>query len=262
MPYVDLPAGRCFYRFDGSEDAPVLVLSNSLGTDHRMWQPQLPALTRRCRVLRYDTRGHGGSEAPAGPYTMAELGRDALDLLDALGIVRASFCGLSMGGMVGMWLAANAPERVDRLMLCNTAALLGPPQRWDARIAAIRASGMAAIATGVVAGWFTADYSAREPDVIARMRETLANTPAEGYIACCEAIRDMDQRALLARIQAPTLVIAGAHDAATPPADGRALADAIANACYVEVSAAHLSNIEAANAFTDAIIRFLTGEAA
>ncbi len=157
MPYVDLPAGRCFYRFDGSEDAPVLVLSNPLGTAHRMWQPQLPALTRRCRVLRYDTRGHGGSEAPAGPYTMAELGRDALDLLDALGIVRASFCGLSMGGMVGMWLAANAPERVDRLMLCNTAALLGPPQRWDARTAAIRASGLAALATGVGAGWCTPD---------------------------------------------------------------------------------------------------------
>ncbi|HEX2350978.1 MAG TPA: 3-oxoadipate enol-lactonase [Ktedonobacterales bacterium] len=259
MPIIDLPAGRCFYRFDGLEDAPVLMLSSSLGTDHRMWEPQTPALMRRYRVLRYDTRGHGGTDAPAGPYAMAELGCDARDLLDALGVARASFCGLSMGGMVGMWLAANAPDRVDRLMLCNTAALLGPPQRWDARIAAIRAGGMAAIASGVVAGWFTADYSAREPDVIAQMRETLTNTPAEGYIACCEAVRDMDQRALLARIQAPTLVIAGAHDAATPPADGRALADAIAGARYVELVAAHLSNIEAADAFTDAIIRFLTG---
>jgi 3-oxoadipate enol-lactonase len=260
MPYVDLPSGRFFYRYDGPRDAPLLALSNSLGTDYRMWEPQLAALTRRFRVLRYDSRGHGASVAPAGPYTMEGLGRDARDLFDALGIARASFCGLSMGGMVGMWLAANTPERVERLLLCNTAAQMGPPSFWDARIAAVRAGGMRAIAAGVVARWFTADFAAREPQVIERMEQTLAHTPAEGYIACCAAIRDMDQRALLAHIQAPTLVIAGAHDTAATPADGRFLAQSIAGVRLVELDAAHLSNIEAAGAFTDVALRFLTGD--
>lgn len=259
MPYIDLPSGRFFYRFDGPDDAPVVALSNSLGTDHHMWEPQLPALTQRFRTLRYDARGHGASAAPPGPYTMDGLGRDALDLLAALGIARASFCGLSMGGMAGMWLAANAPEMVERLILCNTAAQMGPPQFWDARIAAARAGGMRAIADGVVARWFTTDFATREPAVIERMRAALANTSAEGYIACCGAIRDMDQRGLLARIQAPTLVIAGAHDAAATPADGRFLAGAIAGARYIELDAAHLSNIEATSAYNDAILRFLEG---
>lgn len=260
MPYVDLPSGRFFYRFDGPADAPTLALANSLGTDHRMWEPQRAAFTRRFHTLRYDSRGHGASAAPAGPYTMDALGRDALDLIEALGIARASFCGLSMGGMVGMWLAANAPERVDRLILCNTAAQMGPPTFWDARIAAVRAGGMPAIAEGVVARWFTPEFVAREPEVIERMEQTLVAISAEGYIACCEAIRDMDQRALLARIRAPTLVIAGAHDAAATPADGRFLAASIAGARSVELEAAHLSNIEAAGAFTDAVLRFLTGD--
>ncbi|MGH2504802.1 MAG: 3-oxoadipate enol-lactonase [Ktedonobacterales bacterium] len=260
MPYVDLPSGRFLYRFDGPDDAPVLALANSLGTDHRMWEPQLAALTRRYRVLRCDSRSHGASAAPAGPYTMDMLGRDARDLFDALGIARTSFCGLSMGGMVGMWLAANAPARVERLLLCNTAAQMGPPSFWDARIAGVRAGGMRAIAAGVVARWFTADFAAREPEVIERMEQTLAHTPADGYIACCAAIRDMDQRALLARIQAPTLVIAGAHDTAATPEDGRFLAQSIAGARYAELDAAHLSNIEAAGAFTDAVLRFLTGD--
>lgn len=257
MPYIDLPSGRFFYRFDGPDDAPVVALSNSLGADHRMWEPQLPALTQRFRALRYDTRGHGASAAPAGPYTIDDLGRDVRDLLAALGIARASFCGLSLGGMAGMWLAANAPDVVERLILCNTAAQMGPPAFWDARIAAARAGGLRAIAEGVVARWFTPEFATREPAVVERMRATLADTSAEGYVACCEAIRDMDLRSLLARIQAPTLVIAGAHDAAATPADGRLLADAIAEARYIEMDAAHLSNIEAADAFNDAVMRFL-----
>ncbi|HEX8035868.1 MAG TPA: 3-oxoadipate enol-lactonase [Ktedonobacterales bacterium] len=261
MPYVTLPSGDFFYRYDGSLDGPLLVLSHSLGTDHSMWEPQLPAFTRDFRVLRYDSRGHGRSAVPPGPYTIEDLGQDVLDLYDALGIRRAHFCGLSMGGMVGMWLAANAPDRVDRLVLCNTAARLGPPELWDARIEAIRAGGMPAIVSAALERWFTPAFMNRSPEVIGHMGQSLANTSAEGYIACCEAIRDMDQRAILPGIRAKTLVIAGELDVSTPPADGRFLASSIPGAAYLELAAAaHLSNIEAAGSFTDAVLRFLLGE--
>lgn len=259
MPYVTLPSGNFFYRYDGPTDGPLLVLSHSLGTDHSMWEPQLPAFTRVFRVLRYDSRGHGASAVTPGPYTIKDLGQDVLDLYDALGIRRAHFCGLSMGGMVGMWLAANAPDRVDRLMLCNTAARLGPPQIWDTRIEAIRAGGMSAIVPAALGRWFTAAFMSGSPVVIGRMGQILSNTPAEGYIACCEAIRDMDQRAILPNIRAKTLVIAGELDATTTPTDGRFLASSIPGATYAELAAAHLSNIEAAGPFTDAVLRFLVG---
>lgn len=259
MPHVELPAGPFFYRYDGPHDAPLLVLSNSLGTDHSMWDKQLPVFTRHFRVLRYDSRGHGASAAPAGPYTIEDLGQDVIHLYQALGITRAHYCGLSMGGMVGMWLAANAPERVDRLALCNTAARLGPPQLWDARIEAVRAGGMPVIVSAVLERWFNAAFIRQANGAIDHMRQVLANTSAEGYIACCEAIRDMDQRATLSRIRAATLVIAGALDAVSPPTDGHFLANAIAGARYVELNAAHLSNIEAADAFTETVVRFLTG---
>lgn len=259
MPYVELPSGTFFYRFDGPVDAPLLTLSNSLGTDHSMWEAQLPAFMRHFRILRYDSRGHGASTTPLGPYAIEDLGQDVLHLYEALGITRAHFCGLSMGGMVGMWLAANAPERVDRLTLCNTAALLGPPQLWDARIEAIHARGMPAIAQSVMARWFTPPFIGQASSVIDQMRQVLVNTSAEGYTGCCEAIRDMDQRAILSRIQAPTLVIAGALDTATTPEDGRFLAISITGARYIELPVAHLSNIEAAEAFNDAVVRFLTG---
>lgn len=258
MPYIELPAGRFFYREDGPEDAEPLLLSNSLGTDHTMWDAQIPALTRHFRVVRYDGRGHGASAVPVGPYTIADLGQDVVALYEALGIQRAHFCGLSLGGMVGMWLAANAPERVDRLALCNTAARLGPPEYWDARIEAVRAGGMSAIVSAVLARWFTGAFMSQFPTEIERVRQVFANTPAAGYIACCEAIRDMDQRASLPRIQTQTLVIAGAFDAATPPEDSRFLATSIPNARYEELPTAHLSNIEAAAAFTDAVVFAIT----
>ncbi|HEU0027684.1 MAG TPA: 3-oxoadipate enol-lactonase [Ktedonobacterales bacterium] len=260
MPHVELPSGTFFYRYDGQHDAPLLVLSNSLGTGHSMWDKQLPVFARHFRVLRYDSRGHGASAAPAGPYTIEDLGQDVIHLYQALGISRAHYCGLSMGGMVGMWLAANAPERVDRLALCNTAARLGPPQLWGARIKAVRVGGMPAIVSAVLVRWFTASFMSRANGVIEHMRQVLANTSAEGYIACCAAIRDMDQRAILSRIRATTLVIAGTLDAASAPADGRFLANSIAGARYVELNAAHLTNIEAADAFTDTVVRFLTGD--
>jgi 3-carboxy-cis,cis-muconate cycloisomerase len=255
--FSEVDGARLHYRIDGAERAPVLVLSNSLGTDLAMWEPQIPALLRAFRVLRYDTRGHGTSADAPGPYSIERLGRDVVGLLDSLGIERAHFCGLSMGGMIGMWLGVHAPGRLHRLVLANTAARIGIPDNWNARIDKVRAGGMAAISQAVVERWFTPGYIAEHPDRIVAMRQMLERTPAQGYVACCAAVRDMDQRDAVAAIGAPTLVIAGTHDVATPVADGRFLADRIEGAAYAEIDAAHLSNIEAAPAFTTALLAFL-----
>ena len=242
---------------DGAADAPVLVLSNSLGTNLSMWEPQMAELSRGFRVLRYDTRGHGESSVTPGSYSIERLGRDVVALLDRLAIESAHFCGLSLGGMTGMWLAIHAPTRVFRLALCNTAAYMAPADLWNGRIDQVRGGGMDAIVESVLARWFTPAFLARSPDIAASVRQMVLATPADGYIACCAAIRDMDQREAIAGISAPTLVIAGTHDPATPPADGRFIADRIEGARYVELPAAHLSNIEAARDFTAALLDFL-----
>jgi 3-oxoadipate enol-lactonase len=262
MPFVDAGGTRIFHRFDGKPGAPPLVLSNSLGTNLGMWDPQVEALAGRFRVVRYDSRGHGQSAAPPGPYRIEELGRDLLGLLDALGLPRVRFCGLSKGGMVGMWLASHAPERVERLVLCNTSAHLGPPELWNARIEAVRASGMEAVAPQVLDRWFTGEFRARAPEAVEKVRRMLLSTPAEGYAACCAAIRDMDQRESIASIRAPTLVVVGSRDPATPPEHGRAIAVRIRGARVVELPAAHLSNVEAAEGFTAAVLDFLSGRGA
>ncbi len=258
MPSIQVFGVQVHYRLDGAADAPLLMLSNSLGTDVSMWEAQLPSLTQRFRVLRYDTRGHGGSAVTPGPYSIELLGRDALGLLDALRLERVRFCGLSMGGMIGMWLGIHAPERVDKLALCNTAALIGPADRWNTRIEAVRSRGMDSIATGVLGGWCTAEFVARAPEEMQRLRAVLVATPPAGYIACCEAVRDADQREAAAQIRIPTLVLSGTYDQATPPADARFLAKTIAGARYIELPAAHLSNIEAAEDFSAALRRFMS----
>lgn len=262
MPFADVDGLRIHHELDGPAAGPVLVLSSSLGTDHRLWTPQLPALAERFRVLRYDMRGHGTSSVPPGPWDVAALGRDVLGLLDRLAIREVSFCGLSLGGMIGMWLGVNAPERIHRLVLANTAARIGPPATWDARIAAVEQGGLVAVADGVLGRWFTPGFRAAQPGEVERARGMLLATPPAGYAAACGAIRDMDQRSAVAGIRAPTLVIAGASDEATPPADGRFLAERIPGARYVELAAAHLSNVEAAEPFTRAVVRFLSGEEA
>lgn len=257
MPMIEADNAPIHYRVEGQAGAPVVVLSHSLGTTLGMWDPQMPALAERFRVLRYDSRGHGESGVTPGPYTIEGLGRHVIAVLDGLGIQRASFCGLSMGGMVGMWLGAHAPERVEKLVLCNTAARIGPPEFWNTRIESVRTHGMDPIATPVLGRWFSPAFHERMPDAIGRMRRMLVETPVEGYVACCAAIRDADLREVLPRIQARTLVIAGTHDAATPPADGRFLAEKIQGARYVELAAAHLSNIEAVERFTAEVAAFL-----
>jgi 3-oxoadipate enol-lactonase len=259
MPFARLSDVRLHYRIDGEAASPPLLLSNSLGTSLAMWEPQMSALAARFRVVRYDSRGHGQSEVTPGPYTIDQLAKDALALLDALSIARAHVCGLSMGGGVAMWLGIHAPDRVDRLVLANTGAKIGTPDMWNARIDAVRGGGTAAIASAVLARFFTPQAVAQPTPLIEQVRKTFEATSAEGYVACCAAVRDMDQRHLLARIHAPTLVITGSDDVSTPPENGRYIADHVRRAHYVELAAPHLSNIQAASAFTHAVLQFLSG---
>lgn len=244
------------YRLDGEDGRPVVLLSNSLGTTLGMWEPQMAALGNRFRVLRYDSRGHGGSGAPPGPYTIERLGRDALALLEALGLERVRFAGVSKGGMVGMWLGANAGHRLERLVIANSAAQIGAPETWNERIATVRAKGMAAIVPGVIERWFTARFQKAQPDVVAGIAAMLEATPVEGYAACCAAVRDQDQREAIRAIGVPTLVIGGTHDLATPFEKAQEIATAIPGARLVELDAAHLSNIEQAEAFDRHLLDF------
>ena len=257
MPFAQLADVRLHYELEGDPQLPVLMLCNSLGTTLEMWTPQLAAFLAHFRVLRYDTRGHGQSEVTPGEYSIARLGADALALLDHLGIRRVSFCGLSMGGMTGMWLGANHPDRIDRLVLANTGAKVGDPSVWAARFEAVRAGGMAAVTPGVLDRWFTARYQRLSPGEVQKVRAMLLATSPDGYVANGAAVRDMDQRAILARITAPTLVIGGTYDGSTPPELGRAVAQAIEGARYLELDAAHLSNWEQAGAFSAAVLSFL-----
>lgn len=257
MPFAELADVKLHYRFDGDESLPVLVLSNSLGTSLDMWQPQIPALTQRFRVLRYDTRGHGQSSVTEGPYSIAQLGGDVIALLDHLGLQRVHFCGLSMGGITGMWLGVHHGDRLDKLILCNTAAYIGPPENWTNRAAAVERDGVASIAAAVVDKWLTPDFAAQQADLVQTLRTMLGATDARGYAANCRAVRDSDLRNDVQRIATPTLVIAGTGDIPTPPADGRYLAETIPGARYVELYAAHLSNLQQVEGFNQAVLEFL-----
>jgi 3-oxoadipate enol-lactonase len=251
------------YEASGPATAPVLVLAGSLGTDRSMWDPQVAPLASRFRVVRYDLRGHGESPVPPAPYSVADLGEDLLALLDRLEIERASLCGLSIGGMTSMWVAARAPERVERMVLCSTTAWFGSAASaaYAERAAIVRERGLEELADSVVARWFTAKFREAERDVVARMRRILVATPPEGYAGCCEAIAAMDLRPELSSISVPTLVVAAEDDPATPPQHGRAVADGIAGAAFTVVpSAAHLASIERAELVTTLLLRFLHPE--
>jgi 3-oxoadipate enol-lactonase len=224
-----------------------------------MWEPQLSELTQHFRVLRYDRRGHGRSEIPPGPYTADDFGRDLLELLDSLEIERISFCGLSMGGMVGMWLGVNVPERLDRLALTCTAARFGTPEIWVERAAAVREAGSAdVLADGAMERWFSPGFHEAHPETVARFREMVASTPAEGYAACCDALRDFDYRDRLGEIGAPTLVVSAALDPATPPTDGELIAASIPGARLVVIDdTAHLANVEQPETYTHTVLDHL-----
>jgi 3-oxoadipate enol-lactonase len=248
---------RLRVRIDGQEHAPVLVLSNSLGSRLEMWMPQVAAFSVVFRVVCYDTRGHGKSSVPAGPYTIADLGTDVLRVLDALHVEHAAFCGLSMGGATGIWLAAHAADRFERFVFCNTAPWLGPPETMRTRAAAVRREGVAQLADATMERWFTPEFRARSPDVVERIRTDFLATPTEGYAACCEALAGYDERESLARITKPVLVVAGADDPAPPLAAARDYATRIAGARLVELPAAHLSNLGATERFNEAVAAFL-----
>jgi 3-oxoadipate enol-lactonase len=234
--------------------APVLVLGNSLGTSAEVWDRQVPALRENFTLVRYELPGHGGSGAPPGSYTIAGLGAGVLALLDALGVERAGYCGISLGGMIGMWLAANAPGRIAALGLVCTAAHLPPAGDWQQRAARVRTAGMASISGAVISRWFTPAYAELAPAVIAEFRATFELTDPAGYAGCCEAIAEMDLRPDLAAITAPTLVIAGADDPATPPEYGAAIASGIDGArLEVIPGAAHLAAVSAPDPVTTAL---------
>jgi 3-oxoadipate enol-lactonase len=245
-----------YVETSGPERAPVIMLCNSLGLTHAMWDPQMKQFTRDHRVVRYDRRGHGRSGVTKGPYSIEMLARDALAIMDALDLKTVNWCGLSMGGMVGQWLGANAPDRIDRLVLANTHYYYADKDMWHGRMAAVADKGLAAIVDGTMERWFTADFHEHEPGVIAAMMDIFLATPVEGYLACCAAVRDLDTRDLLARIKAPTLVVAGRHDKATPVEAGEYIRSHIAGASMTLLDAAHISNVEQSDDFTAEVLGF------
>ncbi|KND55761.1 Beta-ketoadipate enol-lactone hydrolase [Candidatus Paraburkholderia kirkii] len=260
MPLAEVNGTRIHYRIDATagDNAPWLVLSNSLGADVSMWTPNIEAFAKHYRVVLYDTRGHGHSDAPAGPYTIDQLVGDVIGLMDHLKIERANYCGLSMGGLTGIGLAARHPERFSRVVLSNTAALTGSDAVWTPRAAKAREpGGMPAFTDAVIARWFTVPFIEREPLVLANIRDVFRHTSGDGYASNCEAIRDADLRDEAKTIKLPVLVIAGTHDLSTTAGQGRELADYIDGVRFVELDAAHLSNIEKRDDYARAVLDFL-----
>jgi 3-oxoadipate enol-lactonase len=248
------------YEIEGRADGPPLIFSNSLGTDLRMWDGQAKeAAGRGFRVIRYDQRGHGKSAAPEGDYTLSRLGEDVIDLLDALEIERAAFCGLSMGGMTGMWLAKHRPRRFSLFALCNTSTRMPPVENWNARIKAVREGGMEAVVDRVLGLWFTPEFAKRAPAEVDRIRSIFLATDPGGYVGCCAAVRDMDERDRLGTIEAPVFVVIGAHDPSTTPEMGQYIVEHIPGAQKAVLDSAHLSNIERPDDFNRIVLGFLAG---
>jgi 3-oxoadipate enol-lactonase len=258
MPDIKADDGCIIHaEVEGPDNAPVLMLSNSLGTNLHMWDDQVAPFTRHFRLLRYDRRGHGKSGVPNGPYSMERLGRDVLAVLDGLGIQKINWCGLSMGGMVGQWLGANAANRIDKLILSNTSCYFPDKTMWEGRIKLVREKGLAAIVDANMERWFTAAFRERSPQAMDKMREMFVATKVEGYVGCGEAIRDMDHRPLLAKITAPTLVIVGRQDPATPLEGNEFIRQHIPGAKIAVLEAAHIANIEQPKVYADTVLEFL-----
>ncbi len=264
MALIEVNGHRCRYQLDGADGAPTLVLSNSLGTTLEMWDANIPALTGAgLRVLRYDTRGHGESQITApganGGYDVALLGQDVLALTEALGLIQFSYCGLSMGGLIGQWLGVNAGLRLHKLVICNTAARIGNADGWNARIASVTASGMAETAAGAIGRWFTPEFAAAEAAQVEVVRQQLLGCDPYGYAHNCAAVRDADFRAQLAQIRQPLLFVTGTKDPVTTVADAEPVVAGVADGRLVALEAAHLSNIGARAAFDAAVTGFLRG---
>ena len=258
MPDIKVDDGCIIHaELEGPENAPVLMLSNSLGTDLHMWDDQVVPWTRHFRLLRYDRRGHGKSGAPQGPYSMERLGRDVLGVLDALKIEKINWCGLSMGGMVGQWLGGNAQDRIAKLILSNTACYYPDKAMWDGRIKMVADKGLPGIVDMNMERWFTSGFRERAPQAMEKMRKGFLATRLDGYLGCCEAIKAMDHRPLLAKITAPTLVIAGRQDPATPLEGNEFIRQHIPGAKIAILEAAHIANVEQPKAYADTVLEFL-----
>ncbi len=258
MPDIKTDDGCIIHvEVEGPERAPVLMLSNSLGTTLHMWDEQVAPFTRHFRLVRYDRRGHGKSGVPEGPYSMQRLGRDVVAVLDGLAIPKINWCGLSMGGMVGMWLGANANNRIDKLILSNTSSYFADKNGWNDRLKLVREKGLAAFAPANMERWFTKQFRERAPQIVKGVAEMFAATPLEGYLSCGAAVRDMDHRPLLAKITAPTLVIAGRYDPATPLEGNEFIRQHILGAKIAVLEAAHLANIEQPKVYADTVLEFL-----
>lgn len=258
MPFITSDSYRLYYEWIGNEGLPVLVLSHSLGASRFMWQPQLEAFSRAYRVLLYDHPGHGRSSNRTAAGSMDDFGRDVLTLLDALRVERACFCGLSLGGMVGIWLGAHAPDRIEKLVVSNTAARIADQTLLRARLERLRhGERLEDLAEGVLYKWFTRQFAEAHPDVMKSIREMFLTTTPQAYADTSETLCDMDLRPLLPTIAMPTLVVYGEHDQATPPAWNVAIADAISGSEICALDAAHMSNVEAPQVFTHRVLSFL-----
>jgi 3-oxoadipate enol-lactonase / 4-carboxymuconolactone decarboxylase len=258
LPFANVNGTRLFYRLEGSAGRPVLILSHSIGTDSGMWAPQAADLLPHFQVLRYDTRGHGASDAPSGEYSIEMLGRDVLGLGDVLGIRQFAFCGISLGGGIGQWLGIHSAERLTHLILANTSPQFGPRDNWESRIKMVREGGMRAIVDMAMNRFFSAGTLARDDVYASAVKNVLLATDATGYVGCCAALRDVDNRELLRKIQVPTLVIAGDRDVSTPwEGHGEILMREIPGARVAHLPAAHLSNLERPRSFTAALLDFL-----
>lgn len=258
MPVVNIDSAAFHVVVDGDAARPALILGHSLGATHRMWDAQLASALRTHRVVRFDLRGHGQTDVTPGPYSIERLARDVLAIADALDIERFAYCGLSLGGIVGQWLGAHAPQRLTQLVLASTAAFFGPPAPMNARMDQVRAGGMASITEATLARWFTPPFHAAQPQAVQAIRAQLLACPVEGYLAAIAAVRDADLRGALASIRTPTLVIYGADDPSTGLAQARELVDGIAGARLLELPGAHLCNVESAAAFDAALARHLS----
>ncbi|MEP7064511.1 MAG: 3-oxoadipate enol-lactonase [Gemmatimonadota bacterium] len=257
MADIEIDGARIWYTVDGPERAPAVLLLHSLGTTHELWDDQMPALRDSFRVIRYDLRGHGRSTSSPGERTIEQLGGDALAVLDAAGAPSAAVCGISIGGITGIWLGQNASRRVSRLVLANTAARIGTSEGWSDRIRAVREGGMTEAAELAMPRWLTREFRERRPDVAARFFAIARACPLESYLAACAALRDADLRRDLHRIVAPTLVIAGSEDLSTTVADGAYLRDNVPEAEMEVLEAAHLSNVERPEEFSELLTVFL-----
>lgn len=258
MSIVQRLGCRLHYEVGGNPAGPAILFSNSLGTTCELWRPQLEALSPAFQIIRYDTRGHGASDVPGGPYTLDALGLDAVAVLDAVGVNRAHVCGLSLGGLTAMWLAVHQPGRVRSVTLTSTAARIANATMWEERIVQVQTAGVASLADAAMVRWFSAPFRGSHPDVVAVYHRMLSETPAAGYAACCAALRDADLRPTIGQISAPALIIAGHHDPVTPPADADDMHSRIPNSRVSLLDAAHILSIEQAQTFNDLLRTFIT----